>query len=145
MAWWLKIYLPMQVMWVQSLVRELRYHMQQGNEVCELQVLSWSTLEPVICNKRSVCPTTRETPPMHRSEDLVQLSCSVVSDSATSWTAARQASLSITNFWNLPKLMSTESVMPSNHLIFCCPLLFLLCSVFPSIRVFSNESALHIR
>ena len=57
---------------------------------------------------------------------------------------ARQASLSITNSQNLPKLMSTESVMPSNHLILCCPLL-LLPSIFPSIRVFSNKSALHIR
>ena len=59
-------------------------------------------------------------------------------------TAAHQASLSITNFQSLPKLMSVESVMPSNHLILCHPLLFLP-SVFPSIRVFSNESALHIR
>ena len=58
--------------------------------------------------------------------------------------AACQASLSITNSWTLPKLMSIESVMPSNHLIFCCPLL-LLPSVFPSIRVFSNESVLCIR
>ena len=62
----------------------------------------------------------------------------------TPWTVARQASLSITNFQSPPKLMSIESVMPSNHLILCHPLLFLL-SVFPSIRVFSNESALHIR
>ena len=56
----------------------------------------------------------------------------------------QQASLSITNSWSLPKLMFIESVMPSNHLIFCHPLL-LLPSIFPSIRVFSNESALHIR
>ena len=63
---------------------------------------------------------------------------------ATPWTAARQASLSITNPWSLLKLMSIESVMPSNHLILCCPLL-LLPSIFPSIRVFSNESVLHIR
>ena len=62
----------------------------------------------------------------------------------TPWTAARQASLSITNSWTLLKLMSIELVMPSNHLIFCRPLL-LLPSIFPSIRVFSNESALHIR
>ena len=61
----------------------------------------------------------------------------------TPWTAARQASLSITNSWSLPKLMSTESVMPSNHLILCS--LLLLPSIFPSIRVFSNESVLHIR
>ena len=60
------------------------------------------------------------------------------------WTAACQASLSITNFWSLFKCLSIESVMPSNHLILCCPLL-LMASVFPSIRVFSNGSALHIR
>ena len=63
---------------------------------------------------------------------------------ATPWTAARQASLSITSSQTLPKLMSIESVMPSNHFILCHPLL-LLPSIFPSIRVFSNESALHIR
>ena len=63
---------------------------------------------------------------------------------AIPWTAARQASLSITNSQNLLKLMSIESVMPSNHLILCCPLL-LPPSIFPSIKVFSNESALHIR
>ena len=62
----------------------------------------------------------------------------------TPWTAARQASLSITNSRNLFKLMSIESVMPSSHFILCCPLL-LLPSIFPSIRVFSNESVLHIR
>ena len=62
----------------------------------------------------------------------------------TLWTAAYQASLSITNSRSPPKPMSIESVMPSNHLILCCPLL-LLPSIFPSIRVFSNESALLIR
>ena len=62
----------------------------------------------------------------------------------TPWTAARQASLSITNSRSPPKPMSIESVMPSNHLILCCPLL-LLTSVFPSIRVFSNELVLCIR
>ena len=62
----------------------------------------------------------------------------------TPWTAAHQASLSITNSRSLPKHMSIESVMPSNHLILCRPLL-LLPSIFPSIRVFSNESALRIR
>ena len=62
----------------------------------------------------------------------------------TPWTAARQASLSITNSQSLLKLMSVELVMPSNHLILYCPLL-LLPSIFPSIRVFSNESALCIR
>ena len=63
---------------------------------------------------------------------------------ATPWTTARQASLSITNTWSPPKPMSIESVMPSNHLILCHPLL-LRPSIFPSIRVFSNESALCIR
>ena len=62
----------------------------------------------------------------------------------TPWTAAYQASLSIANSWSLPKLISIELVMPSNCLIFCCPLL-LLPSISPSIRVFSNESVLHIR
>ena len=63
---------------------------------------------------------------------------------ATPWTAACQASLSITNSWSPPKPMSIELVMPSNHIILYCPLL-LLPSIFPSIRVFSNESALRIR
>ena len=63
---------------------------------------------------------------------------------ATPWTTALQASLSITNSWSSLKLMSIESVMPSNHLILCHPLL-LLPSIFPSIRVFSSEPALHIR
>ena len=62
----------------------------------------------------------------------------------TPWTAARQASLSNNNSWSLLKLMSIESVMPSNHLILCFPLL-LLPSIFPSIRVFSNEPVLPIR
>ena len=75
--------------------------------------------------------------------------CSVQSHSrvrlfASPWTAAHQASLSITNSRSPPKPMSIESVMPSKHHILCCPLL-LLPSIFPSIRVFSNESALHIR
>ena len=62
----------------------------------------------------------------------------------TPWTAAHQASLSITNSWSLLKLMSIELVTPSHHLILCCPLL-LPSSIFPSIRVFSKESVLHIR
>ena len=65
----------------------------------------------------------------------VQFSHSVMSDSETLWTAAHQASLPITNSQSLLKLMYIESVMPSNHLILCCPLL-LLPSIFPSIRVF---------
>ena len=74
----------------------------------------------------------------------VQLSRSVFSNSVAPWTAARQASLSITNSRNPPKPMSIESMMPSNHLILCHPLL-LLPSIFPSIRVFSNESVPCIR
>ena len=62
----------------------------------------------------------------------------------TQWTAACQASLSFTISWTMLKIMSIDSVMPSNHLILCRPLL-LLPSIFPSIRVFSDESALHIR
>ena len=72
---------------------------------------------------------------------LLLFSCSVVSDSATPWTAAHQASLSFTIYRSLLKLI--ESVMPSNRLILCHPLL--LPSVFPSIRVFSNKSVLRIR
>ena len=73
-----------------------------------------------------------------------QFSHSVVSDSVTPWTAAHQASLSLTSSWSLLKLMPIEFMMPSNHLILCHPLL-LLPSIFPSIGVFSNESVLHIR
>ena len=76
-------------------------------------------------------------------ESSGQFTGSAMSDSATPWTAARQASLSITNSGRVLKLMSIELVMPSNHLIFCHPLL--LPSVFRRIRVFSNESALRIR
>ena len=74
----------------------------------------------------------------------VQFSCSVVQHFATPWTAVPQASLSITNSQSLFKLMSIESVMPSNHLTLCHPLL-IPPSIFPSIRVFSSESVLLIR
>ena len=73
----------------------------------------------------------------------IQFSCSVVCESTTPWIAAHQASLSITNSKSLLKFTSIESMMTSNHLTLCCPLL-LLPSIFPSIRVFSNESALCI-
>ena len=87
-------------------------------------------------------------------QHLIFLKCSVQFSSVqlfshvqffvTPWTAAFQASLSISNSWSLPKLMSIESVTPCNYLILYCPL-FLLLSIFPSIKVFPNESALHIR
>ena len=78
------------------------------------------------------------------SHSSVQFSHSVMSDFATPWTAAYQTSVSFTIFGSLLKLMSIEMVIPSNHLILCSPLL-LLPSIFPSIRVFSNDSVLHIR
>ena len=81
---------------------------------------------------------------MLNEKSVSQFSCSVVSDSATPRTAACQASLSITSSWSLLKLTSIELVMPSSHLILCRPLL-LLPPIPPSIRTFSNESALHIR
>ena len=81
----------------------------------------------------------------HSSRPSAQFSSvAVVSNSVTPWTAARQAPRSTTNSWSLLKLTSIESVMPSSHLILCRPLL-LPPSIFPSIRVFSNESVLHIR
>ena len=80
--------------------------------------------------------------PMVNDFAVVQ-SLSCVRLFVTPWTAAHQASLSIANSWSLLKLMSIKSVIPSNHLVLCCPLL--LPSIFPSIRVFFNESALHIR
>ena len=88
----------------------------------------------------SLCPVFS----FHLDKLLVVQSLSRVQLFATPWTAAHQASLSITNSWTLLKLMSIELTMPSNHLILCRPLL-LLPLIFPSIRVFSNESALRIR
>ena len=99
----------------------------------EILCLYWSPAS-------SSCPN-----PMAFSQASVQFSCrSVTSDSfVTPWIAARQASLYITNSRSLLKLMSFKLVMPSNHLILCCPL-FLPPSIFPSIRIFSNKSVLHI-
>ena len=79
-----------------------------------------------------------------RLSSVSQFSRSVMSDSVTPWTAARQVSLSITNSQSLPRFVSIELVMPSNHLISCHHLL-LLPSIFPRIRIFSKESVLHIR
>ena len=80
----------------------------------------------------------------HKGDFIVDLSLSCVQLFAKPWTAACQASLPFTISWNLVKLMSFESMMSSNHFVLYCPLL-LLPSIFPSIRVFSNESALRIR
>ena len=87
--------------------------------------------------------TTVQLDSFHMIASSVQ-SLSCVQLFATPWTAACQASLSITNSWSLLKLMPIESVVLSNHLILCCPLL-LPPSILPSIRVFSNESIFHIR
>ena len=90
------------------------------------------------------CTWTPSLNPQDSPISVSQFSASVVSDSATPWFAAHQASLSTTNSWSLSKLMPIELVMPSSHLILCHPLLLLPPSP-PSIRVFSNESTLRIR
>ena len=135
--------------WGHTLLRALQSlnkNCQEHHQACSLQ--------PVPC----ACRTDAQEGPLHKTGhgtgssvwkashtvSSVQFSSSVMSDSATPWTVARQASLSITNSWSLLKLMSIELEMPSNHLILC-HLLFLLSSIFPSIRVFSNESVLCIR
>ena len=102
----------------------------------------WMGLE-IEARSDAVKSNIAKEPGMFSSVSLVQ-SLSRVRIFLTPWTAARQASLSITNSRSPPKPMSIESVMPSNHLILCHPLL-LLPSNFPSIRVFSNESVLRIR
>jgi len=91
--------------------------------------------------RKAMPKNIQTTAQLHSSQFSSVKSCSRVWVFATPWTAARQGSLSITNSWSPP--MSVELVMPSNHLILCCP--FLLPSVFPSIRVFANESAIRIR
>ena len=101
----------------------------------------WGQRRPASLSARGSSVAFLQQPPHSGS---VQFSCSVMSDSGIPWTAAFQASLSITNCRSLLKLMSMKSVMPSNHLILCHPLL-LLPSIFPSIRVFSSESVLRIR
>ena len=169
---WFRIYLTGQGVWVRSQVRELRPYMPQSNSGASTTEapLLWnlwraSTTEPLCPNWRVhtpqwdilldvtkiLCATTK-TPlnQIHKqtlknettSSPVQSLSC--VRLFATPWIAACQASLSITNSRSSPKLMSVESVMPSNHLILCRPLLHLP-SIFPSIRVFSNESVLFIR
>ena len=100
----------------------------------------WMKLESRFLGEISITSDMQMTPPLFSSVQLL----SHVQHFETPWTTAHQASLFITNSRSLSKLMSIESVMPSNHLILCLPLR-LLPSIFPSIRVFSNESVLHIR
>ena len=114
--------------------------------------LNWTELNCTLILKRlsardmkwtKVQTKCRNTQKLHKDFSSVQL-LSCVRLFATPWTTACQASLSITNSWSPPKPISIESVMPSNHLILCYPLL-LLPSIFPSIRVFSNESTFHVK
>ena len=99
-------------------------------------------LNNTLLNNQQITEEIRKKTKMHQFSSLQSLSR--VRLFATPQIAAQQDSLSITNSWSSPKPMSIEPVMPSNHLILCCPLL-LLPLIFPSIRVFSSESALHIR
>ena len=110
-----------------------------------------ATQELVTVHNNIICNSTKvETTDEQITECGVAIQWNIVvvqslmSNPVTPWTAACQASLSFTISWSLLKLMSIESVIPSNHLILCHPLL-LLPSIFPSIRVFFNEAALHIR
>ena len=115
---------------------------------------SWISLASIVSHAASGRNYTVTSPSKSKTQAVSLAHCgtqylllfsnSVVSDFLTPRTAACQASLSITNSWSLLKLMPIELVMPSNHLILCCPVL-LLPSIFPSIRVFSDELALHIR
>ena len=104
-------------------------HVWSGYDFCIMSIVSRR-------DKLSTC--------QHRTYFSSVESLSLVRLFATPWIAARQASLSITNSWSLLKLMPIQLVMPSNHLILCCPLL-LLPPILPSIRVFSSESTLLIR
>ena len=109
---------------------------------CHLSACCFTCLSPnfLVHKRETQCMQSTQ----RGTRSVSQFSCPVVSDSATPWTPAHQASLSITNFRSLLKLTFTKSVMPSNHLILCCALL-LLSSVFPSTGAFSNESAFYIR
>ena len=121
-------------------------HPTKGNSSTKDEINSVSRLDNKTVGPHEVGKRNRFVPKINifRAYFSSVQSLSHVQLFATPWTAARQASGSITNSWSLLKLMSIESVMPSNHLIHCCPL-FLLPSIFPSIRVFSNEPVLGIR
>ena len=128
----------------QSLTLEaVLYFKRQGHSGLYLASISPKWIH--FCHsERSFIPICIQSIIMCLSIRLLLFSCSVVLDSVTPWTAAHQASLSFTTSQSLLKLSSIESVMPSNHLILCHPLL-LLPSVFPSISVFFNELTVHIR
>ena len=122
---------------------------RKSSAFCRVQITSRRpSLESQPKSSCFAISTERSVPrhPKHVSHLVLFLlfSCLVMSDSVTPWTAARQASLSFTGSRSLLKLMSIESVMPSNHLVPCCPFL-LLPSILPSIRVFSSESILCIK
>ena len=118
-----------------------------GSSVCgifQLRTLEWlSSPSPGDLPDLGIEPISLRSPALAVQFSSVQFICSVMSNSVIPWTAAHQASLFITNSQSLLKLMSIESVMSSNHLILCHPFL-LLHSIFPSIKVFSNESVLRI-
>ena len=109
--------------------------------ILEMILLFWAIPLLDTSGKKPLIQKDARTPVFIQFSSVAQ-SCPTLCDPRNQ--TARQASLSITNSWSLPKLMSIELMMPSNHLILCHPLL-LLPSIFPNIRVFSNESALHIR
>ena len=114
--------------------------------MCDLPRPGTEPVSPALAGEFSITGPTRGCPVMLllAIKDGYHLSHSVMSDSVTPWTATYQATLSITISGSFFKLMSIELVMPSNHLILCHPLL-LLPSIFPRVRVFSNESVPHIR
>ena len=117
------------------------------NKNCKIAAVSWAFSMCQVCTDLTdLCSSSNFILPSQLNEGVFSSvqSLSCVQLFATPWTAAHQASLSITNSWSLLKLMPVESVMPSNYLILCCPLL-LLPSIFPSIRVFPNKSVLRIR
>ena len=148
--------LPLQGVHHRSLVKELKSHILCGAaKINKIYVfflkliyvhLKLTSLAQV-CIVRSIRPRRGRnflSSPNQPQQIILCCSVAVMSDSETPWTAARQASLSFTISQSLLKLMSVESVMPSNHLLLCQPLL-LLPSVFPSIRVFYSGLALSIR
>ena len=126
----------------------LRVHLK-GRHMCRNNIMIWWQKKIFKCQS---CPITAFKDQKSSIEIFLSKPINMVVVQSlrcvwlfvTTWTAGHQASLSFTISWSLLKLMCIESVIPSNHFILCCPLL-LLPSIFPSIRVSSNESALHIR